>query len=72
MRSSNQRMQRIRFNDEKNHEEGLRVLLVNVPVQFTGIKYQYDVPDHALDLLDKMKISCEFLGPPPKKHSAYQ
>lgn len=41
----------IRFSDEARREDGLRLIMSNGPVRFTGTKGVYQVPPYILDLL---------------------
>jgi len=64
-------MKTIRFADEAEHEEGLRVIVLSGPVEYTAEFGVYRVPDDILALLDERGISYEIMKlslkevPPP-------
>jgi len=49
----------IHFTDDTKLEEGLRIIMFNGPVVFTGQKGVYRVPNYVLGLLDKAQIPYE-------------
>ena len=44
-------METIRFTDEIENEKGLRVIMVNGPVVYTGNEGEYKVPNYVMSLL---------------------
>ena len=64
-------MKMIRFADEVEHEEGLRVIVLSGPVEYTSEFGIYRIPDDILTLLDERGISYEIIklslkeAPPP-------
>lgn len=46
----------IRFSDETRQEDGLRLIMSNGPVRFTGTRGIYQVPPYILGLLNAADI----------------
>jgi hypothetical protein len=49
----------IRFTDETRLEEGLRIIVLSGPVEFTGVKGVYKVPEDIIALLDERRVPYE-------------
>jgi hypothetical protein len=56
-------MKTIRFRDEAEHEEGLRLIVLSGPVEYSEKFAVYRVPDDIVTLLDEKGISFEMIQP---------
>ena len=54
-------MKTIRFTDETKREEGLRIIVLNGPVEYTEIRGVYRIPNYMLSLLDESSIPYEVI-----------
>lgn len=55
-------METIRFTNEVENEKGLRIMVINGPVVFTGNVREYKVPNYVISLLDEQHIGYEILN----------
>ena len=58
-------MRTIRLTDESTREQGLRIITLNGPVEFTGRKGEYRVPNIVIELLHEQHIPYEDVNPVP-------